>query len=97
MRTLVTVTIDNEAGNRAIRDGTMSKIMETFTREHKPEAVYFTALDGKRTGLFVVDIASSSAIPAIAEPFFMQLGAHVDFKPVMNVEELRAGLQKLGR
>jgi hypothetical protein len=69
--------------------------MEAFMRDHKPEAAYFTAQGGDRTAFFVVDLPEASAIPSLAEPFFMALNAHVDFRPVMNAEDLRAGLQRL--
>ena len=54
----------------------------------KPEAAYFTALDGMRRGLFIVDVANASHIPAVAEPLFLGLGATVEFHPVMVAEDL---------
>jgi len=43
----------------------------------------------------VVDVAQASRIPAIAEPFFMELGAKVDLIPVMTADDLREGLTAL--
>jgi hypothetical protein len=60
----------------------------------KAEAAYFTDTDGMRTGLFFFEMADSSEIPPAAEPFFQGLGAHVTFSPVMNAEEMRAGVGK---
>lgn len=97
MRTLITVRIGAEAGNRAIKDGTLPKVIEAFMRDHKPEAAYFTTEQGERGALFVIDLSDPSAIPVIAEPFFMGFDARVTFRPVMNADELRAGLQRAVR
>jgi hypothetical protein len=94
MRTLLTVTIGAEAGNRAVKDGTLPKVMEKFTRDFKPEAAYFTTTGGDRTAYFVFDLKDPSAMPSVAEPFFVGLNAHVGFRPVMNAADLKAGLPK---
>ncbi len=62
----------------------------------KPEAVYFTPAGGKRSALVFFDLADSSDIPTISEPFFQKFNASVEFAPVMNAEDLQAGLAKLG-
>jgi hypothetical protein len=33
-------------------------------------------------------------IPTIAEPFFMNLHASIEFAPVMNLAEMKAGVEK---
>jgi len=33
-------------------------------------------------------------VPVISEPFFMGLNADVSYAPVMNADELKAGLEK---
>lgn len=66
-------------------------------RDYKPEAAYFTTQGGDRGAIFVVDLPDASGIPALAEPFFMGLNAHVDFRPAMNADELRTGLQRARR
>jgi hypothetical protein len=93
MRTLLKMQMDVEAGNRAIRDGSFGRMMDRVMQEIKPEAAYFTAIDGKRTGLIVFDLDDPKRIPSIAEPFFMTVGASIDFMPVMNAEEVRAGIE----
>ncbi len=60
----------------------------------KPEASYFYLEDGKRTGRFFFDLKDVSDMPRIAELFFQNLNAEVDFAPVMNADELQAGLGK---
>jgi hypothetical protein len=62
--------------------------------EPKPEASYFTAEDGKRTAFFVFDLKDPTMIPTIAEPFFMNLNASIELSPVMNLEDMKAGVEK---
>lgn len=93
MRTLLTVTIGADAGNRAVKDGTLPKVMEQFARDFKPEAAYFTTTGGDRTAYFVFDLKEPSAMPSVAEPFFMAFNAHVGFRPVMNAADLQGGLK----
>jgi hypothetical protein len=47
-----------------------------------------------RTGYIVFDLKDASDIPGVAEPFFQELGAKVAFMPVMDVQDIQAGLQK---
>jgi hypothetical protein len=42
----------------------------------------------------VFDMKDASSIPVVAEPFFMGLNADVQFTPVMNADDLKAGLEK---
>ena len=95
MRTMIRIKMPVEAGNRAIKDGTMPKTIMEALEQLKPEAAYFLSEQGIRTALMVVDLKDPSEIPAIAEPFFSKLNASVEFLPVMNAEELKKGLAKL--
>jgi len=45
-------------------------------------------MGGKRTGIIAVNIDDPSEIPAIAEPFFLALGADVEIHPAMIPEDL---------
>jgi len=96
MRTLLKVTLDVEAANKALQDGTLPKIMQSTNEKLKPEASYFLPMEGCRTALFIFDLKDASEIPGISEPFFMSLNAKVEFSPVMNAEDLQKGLQSLG-
>ena len=94
MRTLLKVTCDTEAGNLALKSGRMQQIIEATVDRLKPEAIYFTADGGKRTAFVFFDLQNSNDMPAIAEPFFMELKADVTFTPVMNSDDLKQGLAK---
>jgi len=92
MRTLLRVTPDVDAANKAIKDGSMPKIIEAAMDKLKPEAAYFHANDGHRSFFMVFDMKDASEIPVLAEPFFMKLNAKVELCPVMNAEDLKKGL-----
>lgn len=95
MRTLLRATLDVEASNRAILDGTLPKIMAETAEKIQPEASYFLTLDGCRSCIMVFDLKDPSDIPSISETFFLNLNAKVEFSPVMNADDLKKGLTKL--
>jgi hypothetical protein len=97
MRMLLKVQMDVEAGNRAIKDGSFGQVLERVMGQIKPEAAYFTAIDGKRTGLIFFDLHEPSDIPAIAEPFFQTVGASIEFLPVMTPEDVQKGLEEAAK
>jgi hypothetical protein len=94
MRTLLRVTLDVAASNKAIMDGTLPKVMKSTMDSINPEACFFTAIDGCRGCFMVFDLKDPSDIPSIAEPFFLSMNAKVELCPVMNAEELQKGLEK---
>jgi hypothetical protein len=89
---LLKVSIPVEAGNAAVRAGTLGTTVERILADLKPEAAYFFADDnGNRSGSIVFDMKDTSQIPALAEPWFMAFNAKVSFRPVMNAQDLTAG------
>ena len=98
MRMLVDFQLPIEPFNGLVKNGTAAKIMQKILEDLKPEAAYFTARDGMRGGMMVIDLADSSNIPAIAEPFFLHFNASVSLHPCMTPEDLaKAGLEELGK
>lgn len=94
MRMMMKVSIPTEAGNRGVKEGILPKVVMSFVDKMKPEACFFTAEAGKRTGFFVFDLADPTMIPSVAEPFFMNLDASIELAPVMNLSEMKAGVEK---
>ena len=88
MRFMITFRIPMDRGNAVIKDGTMMPVNQSIVNDLKPEAAYFTTIDGVRGGWLVVNLDDASQIPAIAEPLFLGLGATVEFHPVMTPEDL---------
>jgi hypothetical protein len=91
MRMMLKIMIPTEAGNRAIRDGSLPKILEGAVARLKAEAAYFVAENGVRTAMIFFDMRDSSDIPSIVEPLFMGIDAEVELLPVMNADDLRRG------
>ena len=94
MRMMMKVSIPVQAGNKTIREGILPKTVMKFVEQHKPEGVWFTAENGLRTAFFVFDMKQPSDIPSIAEPFFMSLDATIELAPVMNLEDMKTGVER---
>jgi hypothetical protein len=95
MRMFMKVMFDVEASNRAIKDGSIAKIIESFASSFKPEGMWFVAQEGKRCMVAVFDLPSTSKIPLVAEPFFEGLGASIEATPAMSLADLQEGLSAL--
>jgi hypothetical protein len=95
MRVMARISIPVESGNAGIQNGALPKVLGQTADRFKPEAMYFTTFDGKRTAYIVFDLADASDIPSFAEPIFTQLNAQVEITPVMNAEDLQKGLSQL--
>jgi len=95
---LMQVKFPIEPFNTYVRDGSIGAKMQKIMADIKPEAAYFTAVDGHRGGILVVNMEDPSKIPALAEPWFLVFNAHVEIQPTMTPEDLgRAGLEALGK
>jgi len=86
MRVLMKVSLPVEAGNAAAKDG--FKAIQNILQQQKPEAAYFVAENGKRTGILILNLENASQIPEIAEPWFLALNAAVEVTPAMIPEDL---------
>ena len=95
MRVMAKISMPVEAANQAIRDHRLGSVMQRAAERWKPEAMYFTTFDGRRTAYLVFDMADPSDIPPFAEPFFMELNADVELAPTMNGADLEKGLSQL--
>src|SRR5437762_13718431 len=87
MRFLIKVSIPVEAGNAAAKDG--FKVIQTILEQQRPEAAYFIADGGRRTGILIMNIAEPADIPRIAEPWFLALNASIEATPAMIPEDLQ--------
>jgi hypothetical protein len=98
MRMLFQARCPAEPFNTLVRKGTVGKIMGKILAAIKPEAAYFTEIDGHRTAILIVNLESATQIPSIAEPFFLTFNAECKFHPVMSPDDLqKAGLAELGK
>jgi hypothetical protein len=97
MRTVLRITIPVEAGNAAINNGTLPTTLDSVLNDLKPEAAYFFAHNGERSGFVVFDLKEPSQIPLIAEPLFQAFNAKVEFHPAMNTEDLKKALSGIDK
>lgn len=98
MRMMMQVVVPVEAGSATIRDGSLPKLVQETLERIQAEAAYFlTDGQGRRCALMFFDLDDSSQIPVIAEPLFHALNAAVEFRPVMNAEDLQKGLGVWGQ
>jgi len=94
MRTLMQVKFPTLKATEAMQAERMPKELDALVQELKPEATYFYADEGHRSALIVFDLKETAQMPAISERLF-EMDARINFSPVMNLQELKKGLELL--
>lgn len=94
MRFVVRAVIPTEAGNKMVKDPNFVANIENYIKANNVEQAYFLELNGDRTCVFVMDMASNDKMPAVAEPLFA-MGAKVEVHPAMNLDDLKKGIQNM--
>lgn len=98
MKMLLQVKFPHEPFNAAVKDGSVGKKIQSILEETKPEAAYFTEMDGTRGAILVVNLEDPSKVPSLAEPWFLQFNADCQFRIVMTPDVLaKAGLEEIGK
>ena len=96
MRFVMKVTLPVDIFNKAVLDGSAGAKIGRILEETNPEAVYFTADNGKRGAIIIVNMNEVSEMPKFAEPWFLTFNASVELLPTMTPEDLgKAGLDTL--
>ena len=85
---MISARMPTEKANAAIKDGSFAQNLQSIMEELKPEAAYFTDVDGARGGYFIVNMDDASELPAKAEPLFFGLGATIQVHLVMTPQDL---------
>ena len=81
-----------------MRSGKVGEVIGRILESIKPEIAYFTEQNGKRSGIFVINVKTPSDVPLFAEPFFLNFQATCKFRVLMSPEDLQtAGLDDLGK
>lgn len=97
MKMLVIITLPAEPFNTMVIDGDAGEIIGKIVNETKPESIHFTEIEGNRGAFMVVDVPEASAIPSIAEPWYLNFEAFCEFKVAMTPDDLmKAKLNELG-
>ncbi len=98
MRMLMKVTMPHPKFNKLVEEGTAGAKIGKILEAIKPEAVYFTEMNGHRCGILIVDLPDASKIPSLAEPWFLAFDADVELHPVMSPDDLKkSGVDQIGR
>ena len=98
MRMIMEVSIPNEPFNGMVRDGSVGKAIQKALEATKPQSVYFTEINGQRGGILIVDVKDPSAIPGLAEPWYLSFNAAIKFRIAMTPEDLgKSGIEQLGK
>jgi hypothetical protein len=74
--------------------GRFEKLLADTAAKLRPEFAFFFADHGRRTANFICDMVDQSDMPMIAEPWFVETNATVEFFPCMNAEDVKVGLEK---
>lgn len=98
MRFLAKVSFPHEPFNGYVKDASINGKIMGILNELKPEAAYFTEMNGKRTAFFIFHMDEASQMPGIAEPFFITFGADFEWHPTMMPEDFaKANLEDIGK
>ena len=95
MRMMMRARIPVEAGNVGLTEGTLPATLQQVMKLVQPEAVYVGTDGGERSVMIFFDLNDASDIPAVTEPFMQNVNASVELIPVMNQDDLQAGMAKL--
>jgi len=94
MKFLLRLRMPAESGNKLVQDPNFPKKLENVLNQIKPEAVYFTSIEGDRGIYMVVNLPSADMIATICEPLWMMFNCKLDLQPLMELKDLQQGLQK---
>jgi hypothetical protein len=98
MTIILNITLPVHTFNAAVKDGSAGPKLQRILDDMKPEAIYFTEHGGQRGAVAIVNVANSSKIPALAEPWYLTFEASVEFRVAMTPAELKkGGLKALGK
>ena len=92
MGMMLKILVPTEAGNDAVKDGSLARLLADTISKLNAEASYFVAQDGLRCALIFFDMKESAELPAIAEPLFKGLSAEIEVVPAMNADDFKKGL-----
>jgi hypothetical protein len=98
MRMMMNIKFPNEKFNAYVKDGTIGAKLQGVLDGIKPEAAYFTEMDGSRGVCLIVNISDASQIPVLAEPWFILFNAECELRIVMSPADLaNSGIDKMAK
>jgi hypothetical protein len=88
-RFMLSVRVPPEKGNQLVREGELAEVLQSIMEDLKPEAAYFTDIDGARGAIFIVNMDDASQLPAMAEPLYHGVNATVKAQVVLTPEDFQ--------
>ena len=88
MRFMITCRIPVERGDELTKGSSLHSTIHSIMEELKPEAAYFSGIEGGRGAYIVVNMDDASQISSIVEPLYLRLGAAIQVHRVMIPEEM---------
>jgi len=88
MKMLVNVNFPIEPFNSLVRSGKIGELIGRVVDDIKPDNIYFTEQHGQRGAVMIVDVPTASAVPSIAEPWFLNFEAECEFRIAMTPDDL---------
>ena len=85
---MITCRIPMEKANDLAKTASLHSTIHSILEELKPEAAYYSDIEGARVGYIVVSMDDASQISSIVEPLYLRLGAAIQVHRVMTPEEL---------
>jgi hypothetical protein len=64
MRFMLSFQMPTERANALIKEGSLAQTMQSIMEDIKPEAAYFTNVDGARGGIFIINMDAPRSSPA---------------------------------
>ena len=95
MRFMITFRVPTERGTRPSGTEAFPTTLQSVLEDLKPEAVYFSDIEGARGGYLLVNMDDASQIPAVAEPLFLAMDATVQVHPVFTPEDMPRAMEGL--
>ncbi len=89
MRFLIQASIPTDVANKMVEDPNSLKQADKCVAIFKPEAMYFTEMNGEATLVSVLDIPSAEMIDVVFHQLQQELGAKVQIHPALTLDDLK--------
>ncbi|MCV0426726.1 MAG: hypothetical protein K5905_14785 [Roseibium sp.] len=93
MRLMMTFKIPTLTGNEAGTQHRIGAAIEKLVADTGADASYFFMKDGMRAGVLFFEEDDQANLPRYNEPLMESLGAQIDIVPVLNLDDLKRGLE----
>jgi hypothetical protein len=92
MRFLISARVPTERTNALIQEGRFPQTFQSVMEDLRPEAAYFTDMDGARGAYFVVNVEEPSELAHKTETLLQGLGAEIRIRFVWTPEDVQEAM-----